>query len=82
MWFLVAWNMGCLFPSTAYTAPATILQPISYKSMDNAAADIGANQTGPEEVEHEASSTYNAQLYGLFSSLGKVADSQEEQKVG
>lgn len=54
--------------------------------MDNvklsAAADIGTNQTGPEKVEHEASSTYNAELYGLFSILGKVADSQEEQKVG
>ena len=47
-----------------------------------AAADMGANQTVPENVEHEASSTYNAELYGLFSSLGKVADSQEEQKVG
>jgi hypothetical protein len=48
----------------------------------SAAADIGANQTGPEKVEHEASSTHNAELYGLFSSLGKIADSQEEQKVG
>jgi hypothetical protein len=48
----------------------------------SAAADIGANQTVPENVEHEASSTYNAELYGLFSSLGKVANSQEEQKVG
>jgi hypothetical protein len=41
-----------------------------------------ANQTAPEKVEHEATSTYNVELYGLFSSLGKVADSQEEQKVG
>jgi hypothetical protein len=48
----------------------------------SAAADMGANQTVPEKVEHEASSTCNAELYGLFSSLGKVADSQEEQKVG
>jgi hypothetical protein len=42
----------------------------------------GQNQTAPEKVEHEATSTYNVELYGLFSSLGKVADSQEEQKVG
>lgn len=48
----------------------------------SAAANMGANQTVPEKVEHEASSTYNAELYGLFSNLGKVADSQEEQKVG
>jgi hypothetical protein len=45
----------------------------------SAAADMGANQTVPEKVEHEASS--NAELHGLFSSLGKIADSQEEQKV-
>ena len=47
-----------------------------------ATANMGANQTVPEKVEHEASSTYHAELYGLFSSPGKVADSQEEQKVG
>jgi hypothetical protein len=43
---------------------------------------MGAYQTVPKKVEHEAGSTYNAELYGLFSSSGKAADSQEEQKVG
>lgn len=45
-------------------------------------ADIGAYQTGPEKVENEAGFTPTADLYGLFSSLGKAADSHEEQKVG
>ena len=84
--FLVAWNRCCLFPSTACTTPRNHSSTNFVQSMDimklSAAADMGANQTVPEEVEHEASSTYNAELYGLFSSLGKVANSQEEQKVG
>lgn len=84
--FLVVWNVCCLFPSTACTAPCNHSSTNFIQSMDimklYAAADMGANQTVPEKVEHEASSTYHAELYGLFSSPGKVADSQEEQKVG
>ena len=55
---------------------------ISYLQPADMGVNQTANQTAPEKVEHEATSTYNVELYGLFSSLGKVADSQEEQKVG
>jgi hypothetical protein len=72
--------------ATACTAPRNYSSTNFIQSMDimklSTATDMGANQTVPENVEHEASSTYNAELYGLFPSLGKVANSQEERKVG
>jgi hypothetical protein len=43
---------------------------------------MGGHQIAPEKVEHEAGFTPSAELYGLFSSPGKAADSHEEQKVG